>query len=67
MSRYTTLINKARRRAHPPFSDPAETLEQRETKRRLKAEDEGSLYLPSKAWLLEQAARQVSPEPPETK
>ncbi|MBD9402347.1 hypothetical protein [Comamonas sp. CMM02] len=64
MSRYTALLNKARRRAHPAFSAPAETLEQRETKRRLKAEDEGSLYLPSKAWLLEPAARQTSPQPP---
>lgn len=54
MSRCTALISKARRRAHPAFSGPAKTLEQRETKRRLKAEDEGSLYLPSKAWLLEQ-------------
>ena len=64
MSRYTALISKARRRTHPAFSAPAETLEQRETKRRIKAEDEGSLYLPSKAWLLEQAARQAdSPTP----
>lgn len=65
MSRYSALLNKARRRTHPAFSAPAETLEQRETKRRLKAEDEGSLYLPSKAWLLEQAARQAESPPPQ--
>ncbi len=65
MSRYTALISKARRRTHPAFSAPAETLEQRETKRRIKAEDEGSLYLPSKAWLLEQAARQAESPPPQ--
>lgn len=65
MSRYTALISKARRRPHPAFSGPSETLEQRETKRRLKAQDEGSLYLPSKAWLLEQAAHQADSLPPQ--
>lgn len=36
MSRYTALISKARRRTYPAFSGPAKTLEQRETKRRMK-------------------------------
>lgn len=37
MTSYTALICQARRRTHPTFNGPAETLEQRETKRRLKA------------------------------
>lgn len=64
MSRYTTLLKKAQRRTHSGFSALPETLEQRENRRRLEAEDKGNLYLPSQKWLLEQARQQAETKEP---
>lgn len=59
MSRYTTLLKKAQRSTHAGFSALPETLEQREIRRRLEAEDKGNLYLSPQKWLLEQARQQA--------
>lgn len=67
MSRYTALISKTRRRAPSAFSASPNTLEHRETQRRITAEETGSLYLPSKAWLLEQARRQAKATQPKAR